>query len=317
MERTIEDTRSSLEVIVQTVTAAITTIVSLIGNSLVCLAFYRNRRLRTVTNFYVLSLAIADLAIADLTVASFVYPFSTIASGLRRWPFNHNFCQFSGFLVYYRAQVSLCVLALTSINRYFCVVKPRLYSTFFTRKKTALSIFCVWIFLFIFYLTFNFTLPVVSGWDPYGLHCRGMSLDKHTDRIMYIFYGTFFTVPMSVVVFGYGNVYRVVRQHNSIIGPSLHAPGVRATVRAQEMKASRLLFAAVLGFFVCWTPLSVSFLLRFGCDIFIPSVAQSLCTMFTTFSAWINPVIYGALNPAMRKEFRNILINILLCRQVK
>ncbi len=168
MERTIEDTRSLLEVIIQTITAAVTTVVSLMGNSLVCVAFYRNRRLRTVTNFCVLS-----LAIADLTVASLVYPFSTIASGFRRWPFSHNFCQFSGFLVYYWAQVSLCILALTAINRYFCVVKPHRYATFFTRKKTALSIFSVWIFLSVFYLTFTFTFPVVSRWEPYGFHYRG------------------------------------------------------------------------------------------------------------------------------------------------
>lgn len=312
MERTIEDTRSLLEVIIQTITAAITTIASLIGNCLVCLALYRNRRLRTVTNFYVLS-----LALADLTVASLVDPFSTMASGFRRWPFSHNFCQFSGFLVYYWVQVSLCVLALTSINRYFCVVKPHRYSTFFTRKKTALSIFSVWIFLFVFYLTFTFTFPVVSGWDPYGFHCRGMSLNQRKDRIMYVFYASFFAVSMSVVLFGYGRVYRVVRHHNAFIAPSLRASSARATIRAQDIKASRLLFAAVLGFFVCWTPLSVSFLLRFGCDISIPVVAQSLCAMFTTFSAWINPIIYGALNPAMRKEFRNILIKKLLCRKVE
>lgn len=312
MERTIEDTRTLMEVILQTITAALTTVASLIGNSLVCVAFYRNSRLRTVTNVYVLS-----LAIADLTVASLVYPFSTIASGFRRWPFSHNFCQFSGFLVYYWAQVSLCVLALTSINRYFCVVKPHWYATFFTRKKTALSIFSVWIFLFIFYLTFTFTFPVVAGWDPYGFHCRGMSLKQYKDRIMYVFYASFFTVSMSMVLFGYGSVYRVVRHHNAFIIPSLHASSSRATIRAQDIKASRLLFAAVLGFFVCWTPLCVSFLLRFGFDISIPVVAQSLCAMFTTFSAWINPVIYGALNPAMRKEFRNILIQQLLCKKVK
>lgn len=312
MERTIEDSRSLLEIILQTIIAAITTIVSLIGNSLVCLAFYRNRRLRTITNFYVLS-----LAIADLSVASFVYPFSTIASGFRRWPFNHSFCQFSGFLAYYWAQVSLCVLALTSINRYFCVVKPHRYATFFTRKRTALSIFYVWTFLFVFYITFTFTFPVVCGWDPYGFHCRGMSLDQRKDRIMYVFYASFFTVSMSVVLFGYGSVYRVVRHHNAFIAPSLHAPSGRATIRAKDIKASRLLFAAVLGFFVCWTPLCVSFILRFGCDISIPSDAQSLCAMFTTFSAWINPVIYGALNPSMRKEFRNILVKNLLCRKVE
>ena len=302
------DTRSLLEVIVYTVIAAITTVLSLIGNSLVCLAFYRNRRLRTVTNFYVLS-----LAVADMTAAIFVFPFATVASGLRRWPFNYSFCQFTGFLVYYWAQVSLCTLSLTSINRYFCVVKPHQYSNFFTKKKTALSIFSIWIFLFIFFLTFTLTLPVGSQWDPNSFHCRAISLEERTDRIIYVFFGCFFIIPMLLVVFGYGSVYRVVRQHNATIAPSLREPNSPATIHAQDIKACRLLFAAVFGFFGCWTPLSVSFLLRFGCDIFIPSVAQSIFTMLSTFSAWINPIIYGVLNRAMRKEYRNIL----LCRQVE
>lgn len=303
----MEDTRSLSQVIVFTVIDAITTVLSLKGNSLVCFAFCRNRRLRrTITNFYVLS-----LAIADMTAAMFAFPFFTVASGLRRWPFNDIFCQFTGFLVYYWAQVSLGILALTATNRYFCVVKPHLYSTYFSKKKTAVSILAVWIILFIFYLTFTMTLPVASQWDPNSFHCRAMSLDKRTDKIIYVFYGCFFIISMLLVMFGYGSVYRVVRQHNNTVAPSLRDPNIPATTHLQDIKACRLLFAAVLGFFACWTPLSVSFILGYGCDVSIPSVAQSIFTMFSTFSTWINPIIYGVLNRAMRKEFRNIL----LCRQ--
>ena len=84
------DTRSLQEVTMHTAVLALTTVLSLTGNSLVCLAFYRNGRLRTVTNFYVLSLAIADLILAVFVGCS-----STLASGLRRWPFHYNFCQFA------------------------------------------------------------------------------------------------------------------------------------------------------------------------------------------------------------------------------
>ena len=122
MENT-HDTRSLPAVILHTIILVTTSLLSLTGNSLVCVAFYRNRRLRTITNFYVLSLAIADLMVAIL-----LFPFGAIASGFRRWPFNFNFCQFAGFLAVYWGQVSTCTLALTSINRYFCVVKPQKYS---------------------------------------------------------------------------------------------------------------------------------------------------------------------------------------------
>ena len=148
-----KDSRSLLAVMLHTVLLGIIFVLSSFGNLLVCLAFYKNRRLRSITNFYVLS-----LAVADLTVAIFAFPSVIVASGLRKWPFSDRSCQFSGFVTSYLFMVSLCILALTSINRYFCVVKPQRYSYFFNWKKTILSIFYVWIVMFIFYLTFYFAM---------------------------------------------------------------------------------------------------------------------------------------------------------------
>ena len=150
-----QDTRSSPAVIVHTIVLVTTSLLFLTGNSLVCIAFYRKRRLRTITNFYVLSLAVADLMVAVL-----LFPFGAVASRFRRWPFNFNFCQFSGFLAVYWGQVSTCTLALTSINRYFCVVKPQKYTKYFTRKKTVLSIAVVWVSLLVQTLSF-YTIPVI------------------------------------------------------------------------------------------------------------------------------------------------------------
>lgn len=47
--------------------------------------------------------------------------------------------------------------------------------------------------------------------------------------------------------------------------------------------------------------------LIFGFQVSIPSSAHSIYPIFSTFSAWINPTIYGVINRAMWKEFRNIL----------
>ena len=109
------DTRSPQEVTMHTAVLALTTVLSLTGNSLVCLAFYRNRRLRTVTNFYVLSLAIADLILAVVVGCS-----STLASGLRRWPFHYNFCQFTGFVA------ALCMGSDINFHSGACVDKSLL-----------------------------------------------------------------------------------------------------------------------------------------------------------------------------------------------
>lgn len=88
-----KDSRSLLAVMLHTVLLGIIFVLSTFGNLLVCLAFYKNRRLRSITNFYVLS-----LAVADLTVAIFAFPSVIVASGLRKWPFSDRSCQFSGLL---------------------------------------------------------------------------------------------------------------------------------------------------------------------------------------------------------------------------
>lgn len=306
MERT-QDTRSLPAVIVHTFILITTALLSLTGNSLVCIAFYRNRRLRTVTNFYVLSLAVADLMVAVL-----LFPFGAVASGFRRWPFTFNMCQFAGFLAVYWGQVSTCTLALTSINRYFCVVKPLKYSKYFTRKKTILSIVVVWVSLLVQTLSL-YTVPVIYRWDYDNLYCRATFHDETVERLFFIFCGCLFTVPMVLVILGYSRVYCVVRQHNTAVFPFLQGSSVQqgTHISAQEIKASRVLFAALFGYCICWIPFIVILILQFGFQVTIPHYAKPIYPLFSAISSWINPIIYGFMNRSMHKEFRNTL----LCRK--
>lgn len=284
-----------------TVILALTTFFSLVGNSLVCLALHRNRRLRTTINFYVLSLAVADIILAVF------FPFHLAASWLRGWPFGYIFCQFVGFLVQFWAQVSLSILTLASINRYVCVLKPLKYPVFFDKKKTVLSIISVWLFTLLQTLCLTIATPVTFRWSPKNLYCQGTSPDERTERAIYIFFGCFFTVPMLLVIFCYGSIYRVVKKHNTTIVPALQSTNYLRTISAQEIKTSRVIFAAVLGYCVCCTPLTFLLFLVFGFQVTISPVAQWVFVEITTFSSWINPIIYGVMNRSMRREFRNIV----------
>ena len=306
MGPTEESTESLPHSAINTSIFALTTMLSLSGNSLVCFAFLRNRRLRTVTNFYILS-----LAVVDVMVAVFVFPFGTVAYGLHTWPFSGIYCQFTGFLSLYWAQVSLCIMALTSINRYSCVVKPLMYRALFTNKKTISSIIWVWISSFIMSLVYNVAASVTYQWQPYGLYCRPKILDEQFERVLNIIFASLTLLSMLLVIFGYSRVYSVVRKHTNAIVPSPRFPSRQRTITAQEIKTSRVLFAAVFGFFICWTPFVVVSILEFGFLVNIPSSIEFFHLLFSTFSACINPVIYGAMNRAMRKEFHSIL----LCRK--
>jgi len=298
-----EDTRSLPAVAIHSVILTLSAIFALMGNSLVCLAFYRNRRLRTVTNVFVLS-----LAVADIMASTFVLPFSTVASGYRAWPFNFAFCQFSGLAAYLWGAMSVNILALTAVNRYICIVKPRFYPALFTKKKTVLSILLVLLLTLTAHLTATFATPILFQWYPRDLVCdaTGLKIRAGVSRGIVGFVG----LAMSVIIFCYGSVYRTIKRHNSVVNPSLHDATSQATVSPHEIQASRVLLATVIGFVVCWIPLTVVRILNRYAHSLLPSYWLSYSTLITFFSSWINPVIYGVMNRAMRKEF----LKLLQCR---
>ena len=294
-----EDTKSLPEIAIHTIILALCAIFALMGNSLVCLAFYRNRRLRTVTNVYVLSLAVADI------MGSTLMPFSAVASGYRAWPFNFVFCQFSGFTAYLWAAISINILALTAVNRYICIVKPHLYPALFTKKKTLFSILLVLLLTLTACLTATFATPILFQWYPLYLTCEvtGLEIRAGVSKSIVAFVG----LVMSLIIFCYGSVYHTIKRHNSIVNPSLQETTSQVTVSPHEIQASRVLLATVIGFAVCWIPVTVVRILNRDASLAIPSHWLSFSALFAAFSSWINPVIYGVMNRAMRKEFLKLL----------
>ena len=296
----IEDSRSFAEVVVHTVLISQAMVLSLLGNSIFCLAFYRKRRLRTITNIYLLS-----LAIADLTVATFVFPSVLLASGLRRWPFSHGFCQFTGLLTTFWDEFSLFILAITAINRYFCVVKPQRYASLFTRKNSIISISSVWILLCIFYVIFHDVVYIIYKWQPKDLYCRGTYGRWRFHKMFQVALACLNFGSMSMVFSAYGKILLFVRRHNNAVLPSLQGSrNFQGTFRVHEMKAFRVSFAAVFSFCVSWIPAGVLIILEYGFAVSIPSTARSVPFLFASTSAWINPVIYGVMNRAMHREYR-------------
>ena len=288
-------------VVTHTVYFGLMTVLALAGNLLIFLALYRNRRLRNIANLYVLS-----LAVADVIVATFLFPFNAITSGLRKWPFGYNFAQFVSCIQLLWIGASVCTLILTTVNRYFCVVKPQRYSIFFSKKKATLSIILVWLVMCVISFTVAFSSQFVYLWNPNVCMFRVITTFKASN----VAYSCFGFLSISIVVYGYGSVYRVILRHNNAVAPSLQGANSSGAVRAQEIKSCRVLFATVFGFCTTWFPWICLLMLENGFNISIPSVALSFAMLLTSISAWINPVIYGVMNRGMRKEFQNIL----LCR---
>ena len=135
--------RSLALVIFEGSSLVILNLLSLAGNIMVCLSVYRNPRLRTPTNLYIIA-----LAVSDLLSAVFVMPLSETILFTGKWSFGETICQFHAFMSSFVIYVSSATMGLTAVNRYVRICKPNTtYQKIFSPRKSRLWVIFVWLFV--------------------------------------------------------------------------------------------------------------------------------------------------------------------------
>jgi len=299
------ESRSTGLKIIEAGSMIILNVFSLLGNILVCISVYRNTRLRTTTNLYIIA-----LAVSDLVAAIFVMP---LASGVlisSRWPFSDTVCQmhaiFSLFVVY----VSPVTMGLTAINRYVRICKSdQQYRLFFSKRKSRILLGCAWMFVLLYIVVPRFAGLQEDYFVPGYAACLQKQLSSFGKMLHYfVVVGLFFILPLAVTLFSYSKVLKKIREHKMGAVQGLSTGARNAAVSANEIRVSRSLFVVVFAFMLCWLPAWViTILARFRIGGNMPRSIQLMCVFCLNLSNTINPFIYAGMNPLFRKEFRRIL----------
>ena len=273
------------------------------GNLLVCWAVYRNHNLRTVTNMYVVSLAISDGLMATLCI-----PFSIVLLVTGEWPFGFEVCQFYGFFCFFFTIISLLLMTTTAVNRYFCVVKPNVYRRFFKVKPTFVSIVVI-----VAFAASGAGLSLIFGWAAYAVHygkvlCfmqfRIPLLEKSYMMFLHVLY---MVIPIGVISWAYYKIFKTIKHHKREVNSSYLRRAFSSNV--QEIKMTKSLFASVVGFALCWGPVVIVNLIGAYTEhkLAIPRPVFLMNVYLAFGSSAINPVIYGIMNSAFRTEFLRVL----------
>ena len=128
--------------------------ISIIGNLMVCFAFKVNKNLRTVSNFFILS-----LAVSDMITTIFVMPWDMeIILKKDYWSYGNTFCKFYTTVYLLSAPASTVNLLAVSIDRYRLIRDPFAYKRQTTPFRAMIMIMLIWV-----YSTLMAFLPLM-GW---------------------------------------------------------------------------------------------------------------------------------------------------------
>ncbi|XP_068725014.1 melatonin receptor type 1B-A-like [Montipora capricornis] len=294
--------RNVFIVVVEVSALIVLNLLSLMGNTLVCMSVYRNIGLRTTTNLYIIA-----LAISDLLSAVFVMPFVTAVLASGHWIFGEVICNvlafFSAFIIY----VSPVTMGLTALNRYVRMCRPdREYQRFFSTKKSLTLLVSVWVIVACYSGLPNIVGLRKNTFFPNIASCAIDHLSESGRLIHYcIVVSLFLLTPLTITIFSYVKVAKKIQHHKTEISFLRQNSPI---ISAREIRISKSLFVVVFAFMICWIPLWIIVLLmRFHLVEKLPRNVKLLSFFFLYLSNTINPLIYAGMNRCFRREFRKII----------
>ncbi|XP_044271458.1 octopamine receptor Oamb [Tribolium madens] len=176
---------------------ALINVMVIVGNCLVIAAVFCSSKLRSVTNLFIVS-----LAVADLLVGVAVLPFSATWEVFKVWIFGDVWCNMWLALDVWMCTASILNLCAISLDRYVAVTRPITYPSIMSPSRAKLLIAGLWV------LSFVICFPPLVGWKETERRCPWKcELTNEAGYVVYSALGSFY-IPMFVMLFFYWRIYR-------------------------------------------------------------------------------------------------------------
>lgn len=286
---------------------SITFVVGIVGNILVTIVFTRHKRMRSVTNLFLVNLAIADLSVVSvcmpITLGSYVY---------RDWVYGDIMCKLTPFLQGTAVCVSVLSLLVISMNRYYGIHKPIKAKAMFSRNKVLVTLALVWAEASVSCSPLLFVNRVKTYGIP-GLLTRvcseewGNGVTGKQAFNVFLFL-VMFALPVIVMTLAYARIsghlwtgdVLLKRRGSEVLKEQ------QTRVMRQRRQTVKMLIVLVLLFTISWLPYHIVNL-WLDYNIKAPE-ANHIAENVYPFVQWfgftnssMNPVCYGFLSVKFRK----------------
>ncbi|XP_030623626.1 neuropeptides B/W receptor type 1 [Chanos chanos] len=275
----------------------------LTGNTAVIYVILKAPKMKTVTNMFILNLAIAD----DLF--TLVLPINIAEHLLNYWPFGEVLCKVILSIDHYNIFSSIYFLTVMSVDRYFVVLstvhsKRMQHRTYRFAKTVSI---CVWALVILIVVPFTvFAGIYVSPDDAEGRKSCVLSFPIpesfwfKASRIYTLVLG--FVIPVSTICILYSlMLYKLRHMRLNSNAKALDKAKKRVTV---------MVFIVIAVCLFCWTPFHLSTVVALTTDLPSTPLVIGISYFITGLSyanSCLNPFLYAFLDDSFRKAFKKML----------
>ncbi|XP_006625420.1 substance-P receptor [Lepisosteus oculatus] len=274
-------------------------IVSVVGNIVVIWIIVAHKKMRTVTNYFLVNLAFAEASMSAFnTVINFTYAVHN------DWYYGLDYCRFHNFFPIAAVFASIYSMTAIALDRYVAIIHPLQQRLSSTETKIIMAV--------IWFLALCLAFPQYYYSNTTELPGR---IVCYVDWPKYVIWNFRRTYYICVAILIYFLPLLVMGCAYLVVGLTLWAseiPGDSSDRYSEQLTAKRkvvkMMIVVVCTFAICWLPFHLYFLL----DEFIPHLSEErfiqqvyLTIMWLAMSSTMyNPIIYCCLNERFRAGFK-------------
>ena len=265
---------------------------ALAGNTVIGIIVYKTKTMRKPINFLIVNMAMSDLLVPIFWIPLDIQWFY-INSWLISGPLGQALCKLVGFLPEVSIAVSIQSLVLIAVDRFGAVVFP-LRSPLISSKLCPFFIFATWIIAMAVFSPYLFAFKLVEysgklvcdlSWEE--VFGESSSHEHHTVSVSIIIH----LIPLVLIAILYIIIYIKLKSQKTPGEQSANAGQQR---QQRERNVLKMVIAIVLGFAVCWLPLTIDWFLVF----FAPNIWSCGFQYFDFFASFLTRV-NCAMNPCI------------------
>ncbi|XP_062980106.1 C-C chemokine receptor type 1-like [Elgaria multicarinata webbii] len=283
-------------------------IFGLVGNALVVLILIRFKKLKSMTDIYLLNLAISDLLFI------FSLPFWAYNATVSRWMYGDAMCKILYGIYRVGFYSGSFFIILLTIDRYLAIV----HAVFALRARTvfhgAFSSIVTWLVAFLASVP-AFVFKRVQEEYEGNIKCRSLYPNgkerewKQVVTLMMFILGI--AIPWVIMVFCYVQIIMVLTKSRNV----------------RKQKAVRLIFVIMIVYFILWMPYNIVNLLHTYQNSMLSGslnngssyldVAVDVTEIISMVHCCLNPVIYAFVGEKFRKYLLILFqkhISVYLCK---